>query len=354
MDVLYGVCGEGMGHATRSDVIARGLQRAGHRIQFACSEGRALEYLRSRWPDVVCVPGFRLVVEDNRVLPTPTLLHNLARQLGSPLDHVASGLQVRLPDVVLCDFDAWTARYAKLVGRPLVAIDNIHFLTRCSHPQAWIEAHKDAAAAAMITAQSTVPEASFYIVLSFTRLAGVRQPLTALHLPVVRESVLRQTARTGSHLVAYFNDRADWPSILAALQDASPMPVRAYGRPGTASASVVGNVTLCPLSEDGLAEDLASCAAAVGGAGFSFLSEALVLRKPLLAVPFAESFEQILNGRYLQAEGYGQWAEKLTSGVLRDFLSRLRPMRERLARFPGAGNEQLAGSLGRLLVELAA
>jgi len=83
----------------------------------------------------------------------------------------------------------------------------------------------------------------------------------------------------------------------------------------------------------------------------TLISEALALRKPLFAVPYAGSFEQILNGRYLDREGYGTWATSLTDEGLGRFLEHLGPMRERLAQMP-SGNESFFEDLDRLLEAL--
>ena len=262
--------------------------------------------------------------------------------------HVRFALNVHEPDVVLVDYCAWTARHAKLMRKPIIAIDNIHFLTRCHHPPEWIASNRGEAAAAMLVTEMAVPEADYYFVLSFTRAAPVSQPLTALHLPIVRDSITSQPLSDAGHLVAYFNDRADWSAILQVLLGAG-RPVRAYGSPGVAQPTTVGNVTLCPLSEESLARDLASAAAAVSGAGFSFLSETIACKKPLLAIPFGDSFEQILNGRYLDREGFGTWADRLTPDVLGRFLGNLGPMRTKLATFPNDRNAGLFGALDRLL-----
>jgi uncharacterized protein (TIGR00661 family) len=197
-----------------------------------------------------------------------------------------------------------------------------------------------------------VPDALYYFVLSFTKQAPVSQPLTGLQLPVVRDSILslRSTARDEGHILAYFNDRAAWSSILAVLQRAG-LPVLAYGCPGVKERQKVGNVTLCPFSETQLAADLAGCRAAVSGAGFSLMSEALALQKPLLAIPFAASFEQILNARYLDREGFGTWAESLSDEGLGRFLERTGSYRQRLQALP-SGNEELFRNLDRMLASV--
>ena len=43
----------------------------------------------------------------------------------------------------------------------------------------------------------------------------------------------------------------------------------------------------------------------VTGGGFSLLSEAVYLGKPMLSVPLHGQFEQLMNARYLEREGYG-------------------------------------------------
>ena len=48
----------------------------------------------------------------------------------------------------------------------------------------------------------------------------------------------------------------------------------------------------------------------VAGGGFSLLSEAVYLGKPVLAVPLRGQFEQMMNARYLDRKGYGMCAPR--------------------------------------------
>src|SRR5690606_15289214 len=50
MKILYGVVGEGMGHAIRSGVVLEWLLEQGHQVQVVAS-GRAHGYLKERVPD---------------------------------------------------------------------------------------------------------------------------------------------------------------------------------------------------------------------------------------------------------------------------------------------------------------
>ena len=51
MRILYGAVGEGLGHATRSRVVASHLLDRGQEVKMVAS-GRALPYLKEHLPDV--------------------------------------------------------------------------------------------------------------------------------------------------------------------------------------------------------------------------------------------------------------------------------------------------------------
>src|SRR2546423_6549680 len=78
MRILYGVVGEGMGHAMRSRVVLDELAKE-HEIQVVVS-GRAHDYLNQRATERLSVKkiwGYTLVYEDNEVQKWRTLVQNL-------------------------------------------------------------------------------------------------------------------------------------------------------------------------------------------------------------------------------------------------------------------------------------
>ena len=74
---------------------------------------------------------------------------------------------------------------------------------------------------------------------------------------------------------------------------------------GPEAGTTDGDLTFRPRSTGGFVEDSGPPAAVVAGGGFSLLSEAVFLGKPTLAVPLHGQFEQLMNARYLQREGFG-------------------------------------------------
>ena len=116
MRILYGVAGEGMGHATRSRVVIDHLSRQ-HEVEVVVS-GRAHDYLKAREHDRLGVNkiwGLSIVYEDNEVQHLRTILSNLKGAFTGGLPKNLKAYfdlttQFR-PDVVISDFETWSYLY---------------------------------------------------------------------------------------------------------------------------------------------------------------------------------------------------------------------------------------------------
>ena len=72
MKVLYGVVGEGMGHAMRSRVVLEHLLAQGHEVEIMASS-RAVDFLAKRFEGVHRIHGLHMIYEENRVRRGATL-----------------------------------------------------------------------------------------------------------------------------------------------------------------------------------------------------------------------------------------------------------------------------------------
>jgi len=353
MNILYGACGAGMGHVMRSAVLAQHLQEAGHQVTFASHDG-GLRYLKHRKWRTIQVAGLTgSKVSRNAVSPLGTLVSSVIQmQRGSRSNLLASvEMTTLMPDVVITDFEATVARYAMLMNKPLIAVDNFHFLNHCRHPSALISSDYSAASFMYSVCESRIPFAHKYLITTFAS-APVLRPTTTLHLPILRPEVLRAKteASPGEHLVAYFNDKADHASIAEVLKTAG-MPVRLYG--SARAPATDGPVTFCEFSDADFIRDVATSRAVIGGSGFTFMTEAIFLGKPMLALPYEMQFEQILNANYLEALGYGERCHSLTPESLRSFLEQVPRYAGKLQGFRHDGNRELFASVNRAIREVA-
>jgi uncharacterized protein (TIGR00661 family) len=110
-----------------------------------------------------------------------------------------------------------------------------------------------------------------------------------------------------------------------------------------------GNLVYMPFSEQGFVDDLRTARGVVASGGFTLMSEAVYLGRPMLAEPVGKQFEQTLNARYLESLGYGLHAEEITEGRLSEFLERIPDFERNLAGYSQDGNRQLLGKLDEVL-----
>jgi uncharacterized protein (TIGR00661 family) len=91
----------------------------------------------------------------------------------------------------------------------------------------------------------------------------------------------------------------------------------------------------------------------VASAGFTLMGEAVYLHRPMLAEPVGKQFEQIINARYLQKEGFGLHAEEIDQAALGEFLERAPEFEKNLSRYAQDGNTDLLNKLEAVLQSAA-
>ena len=340
MKILYGVVGEGMGHAIRSRVVIEHLLDQGHSLRVVVS-GRAHGFLEDRLEgrerlSVEEIQGFSLAFDGGEIDLLETVLTNLElapRRLRKNLEVYRKVAEEGFaPDAVISDFESWAYLYARNHRLPVLSIDNMHVIDRCEHDDAITRGSYDFQLA-KAAVKVKVPGAYHYLVTSFF-YPEVRKPRTTLVPPILRPEILAAVREPGEHIVVYQTGSAGKAllPVLATL----PGEFRVYGAGEEGS---VGNVRLCAFSERGFVDDLRTARALVATAGFSLMGEAVHLGVPMLTVPLEGQFEQELNARYLARLGYGGWTPSLDGDVLARFLGRTDEHQHALAGYERAGNE---------------
>ncbi len=354
MKILYGVVGEGMGHAMRSRVILEHLVSQGHDVEIIAS-GRAVDFLSKRFEGVNRIHGLHMIYEENRVKPLATLLSNAkASAAGIPQNIRAyfDLLDEFKPDVVVSDFESWAYLFGKLHRLPILSIDNMQVISRCALPKAVTAGHLVEYQVTKAFVSGKLPGCDDYFITSFFR-PKVTKKNTQLFPPILRPEILAAAAkkRRGKHLLVYTTGEGN-KAFAQALRKTG-MECRIYGmRRNLKKEAVVGNLRYQPFSEGGFIDDLASCRAVIAGGGFTLMSEAVFLGKPMLSVPIEGQFEQVLNARYLQLKGYGLAAESIEEpGAVETFLENLPRYEKKLARYSQDGNARIMRAIDKWLAQ---
>jgi uncharacterized protein (TIGR00661 family) len=357
MRILYGVAGEGMGHATRSRVVIDHLARS-HEVHVVVS-GRAYDYLKDRESDrlgVTKIWGLSIVYEDNEVQNLRTVLSNLtSAAMGGLPKNVKAYLDLTAefrPDVVVSDFESWSYLYGKLHGLPVVSLDNNQIVNRCDHPPEVLAGKESEYLVAKAVVKAKLPGCFHYLITSFF-YPEIGKPRTSLHAPVLRPEVLAARPEGGEHLLVYQTSTSN--AALPEILKGAGRECRIYGlRRDLKADQRDGNLVYRPFSEKAFIEDLRTAHAVVSGGGFTLMSEAVYLHRPMLSVPVKKQFEQILNGRYLERLGYGMAADEITAAGLSSFLERVPEFGRQLGRYAQDGNKETLAALDRTLEEAVA
>ncbi|HXX69238.1 MAG TPA: MJ1255/VC2487 family glycosyltransferase [Polyangiaceae bacterium] len=351
MRILYGVVGEGMGHATRSKVVCEHLVERGHDVKIVVS-GRAHTMLAKTFDDVVEIRGLTIRYVDNRVDRDGTLARNvlaapwmLAANVGAYFDKVA---RFRA-DAVISDFDSFAYVFAKRHRIPILSIDNQQIISRCRLGKFAKQGAKIDYQMTRAFVRAKLPGCDHYVVTTFFEppIRNRFRKDTTLVPPILRTPILdaKKRARFGQHVLVYQTSTSD----TKLLDELERVPEREFVVYGLRRNARRGNCTIKEFSETGFVEDLATSGAVVCNGGLSLIGEALYLGKPILSIPVRNQYEQVLNARYLEHLGYGLEAARIDADLLRLFLREAPKYAARVAKHRQDGNRILFAVVDRIL-----
>ena len=343
--ILYGVAGEGMGHAVRTLPLLAHLASCGHEIVVVAG-GRAAAYLRRHGSEVREVAYLPVEYRDGAVHDTLTALTNISRlpSYVRSLVQLSRFFREFRPDGVVTDFELFTSYVAAFRGVPLLSVGNHQSLTRAevdvpvSH---LMDAWKTRAVTRLMT-----PFASRFVVASLRKDVPV-VPGTALVDPPLREDVLALRPGSGKHVLVYQTSSSD-ARLLDTLRrvDAS-FVVYGYPRQGKDR-----NLLFRRFNERRFFADLASARAVITNGGFSLTSEAVFLGKPLLVQPVRKQYEQVHNARDVARLGFGRFEPVLTPDIVSSFISDLGKYRAALSAYRHDRNVGILAELDRFTASL--
>ncbi|MBF9236787.1 UDP-glucuronosyltransferase [Hymenobacter sp. BT683] len=352
MNILYGVPGEGLGHATRSKVVIAHLLAQGHQV-CVVSSSRAYHMLAAAFPGRVHeIRGFHLAYRGLAVSKARTAVLTLRTAPDDLRVNFAKYRELLCdfePELIISDFESFTYLFAKMRRLPIISIDNMQIISRAKLDVAVPPAERGNYNLAKSIVRAKLPHSRHYFVTTFFDLP-LEKDETTLVPPIIRPEILAAKPTAGSHVLVY-QSATTQQNLVPLLQQLPDQEFRVYGFNKEESH---GNVQLRAFSEAGFIADLASARAVVTNGGFSLISEAVFLRKPICAIPIPAQFEQWLNAAQVEKLGYGRHFADITADNLRAFLYGLGGFEAALASYQQQGNEVLFAQLDEALKEIGA
>jgi uncharacterized protein (TIGR00661 family) len=313
------------------------------------ASGAAFKYLSGRLGEVKEIFGPSFAMEDGEIRRWASVTHTMkmAREkIPSSVRNWTDAIAQWRPDVVVTDFEPLSGIYARTHAAPLVCVDNIHMIDRCKHDDEILEGAREDFQLARAVTGAMVPNAGDYVITTFFE-PPILRGRTTLVPPIVRPEIVAAEPVRGEHVVVYSGGSE---ALADALRDCG-VPCHVYGmRDGPDVGTSDGCIEYRPRSVDGFLEDLVTSRGVVTGGGFSLLSEAVYLGKPVLSVPLKGQFEQLMNARYLEREGFGLCAPNVDAETMSVFLDRIDDFHGKLGGYEQDGNrvalEVIAAKVG--------
>jgi uncharacterized protein (TIGR00661 family) len=318
--IIYAVAGEGFGHSSRSHLIGQRFLDTGHDVMFAGSQ-KSLLYLKQYFGERVKeVFGLSFAFEGERIDKSETLKRNLLKlpEANRQNDELFNKhFKQFQPELVISDFEPFSAWWAWRKNVPFISIDHEHMLTLCKleHPtKNWFSR----LTAGIVTECHYVGAAS-YIVINFFK-TPLRIDSAVLAPPIIRPVISELAPTAGEHILLYSTTGTGQDHLRETLGKFSGQTFIIYGFNEDIERD---NCIFKKRSTKGFLADLAAARGVIASAGFSLLSECMYLKKKMLLLPVAGQYEQIINGQYIEKLGLGISSEQLDPAVIARFLKEL-------------------------------
>ncbi len=313
--ILYGICSVGIGHAVRSSVVLAHLQK--NNELFIVASHKAYDYLKPRFKNVHTIEGFELAFKKNTVLSLRTLFRNarkLTPETYKRLNIIEEKIRAFKPDLAISDWETFSSIIAKKNNIPLISIDNGHYIRFGDYPFPYT--HAIQYLKALIILKLLMKKANMYLVMLLPGMhLKYRKNVYSID-PIVRNEI-RNVHPTSQEYIIVYQSTKSYEKLLTILKQIKHKFI-IYGFEKNEKKD---NLIFKKFDGGkGFIQDLANAKALITNGGFTLISEALYLHKPILAVPVKKHFEQYLNASYVQKHHYGEMHTNLTKEIVEKFI----------------------------------
>ena len=334
--VLYGVCGEGLGHAIRSKILIDYLKEKNFDVRVVAG-GKAYSLLAKDYSHVTEIETAKFVFKDNKTRLFNTAFKTLYRTI---LFGLPSLLKVRRiiknfkPDIIITDADPVSHIGARINKIKRISIDNPHALLFRKYK---LDQGEFISWFLLIFAlKITMFGADKYIIYDYFD-EQIKDPKVLFIKPLIQKGVLEQKPIIGDYVFVYQSLKENDLVCRVLKKIDEKFIVYGYDK-----STVDENLTFKEFNQDEIFKDLSGAKAVITNGGFNVISEALYLKKPIYSLPIKYQFEQVLNAKFVEKLGAGVYHSNLDEKNLKEFLSNLDYYRNKLMSYdPGKQDEKL-------------
>jgi uncharacterized protein (TIGR00661 family) len=314
--ILYGICGEGLGHASRCRILINHLKK-NHDIKIVAG-GKAYKFLSKEFENVEKIESPRLIYEGRDV----RLFHSIISMLYKSISKTPlSFLKIRRiiknfkPDVCITDAEPISHLAARFSKIKRMSIDNPQALIYRKYP---------------VTIKEIIPWFALIVALKFAMFGAdkyiiydfydqkVKDPRVLFLKPLIQEGILTQKPTIGNHIFVYQTSSSTEFIFKIFKKFNEKFIIYGFNKD-----LIDENLVFRQFNEIDFYNDITNSKAVITNGGFSVLSEALYLKKPIFSIPIKNQFEQVFNAKIIEKLGVGVYSTDLTENNLKDFIKNL-------------------------------
>lgn len=315
MRILYGINTNGQGHINRAALIISQLVKEGHQVDIVFSGPMPPEYAKKIARNWMVVLGYKLIFRGKVFNMPGTLIENIRRLLYFPKDikNLITKVKKYSYDLILTDFDHYTSLTGKILKIPTIAVDHQHSLI---HDKAIFPKDKrfDRIAVQMAV-HLTVPHRDHYIATDFAD--KIYNGSKGILYPIIYKTDIDSfEVYAEDHYTIYLYSWSPNELInFFTKYDKENFHIFGYN-----VDLKYKNLIFKPTSRVGFLKDITSSKGIITQGGFSLISEAAQINKPIFAVPQTKQFEQYISAYRMSKIGLGHFAETLNTKDLNKFI----------------------------------
>jgi uncharacterized protein (TIGR00661 family) len=334
--IIFGVQGEGMGHAIRSYIVIKSLQKK-YKVKIFAGN-RAYTFLSGHFSDVNEIESQNMIYKNNKVSLLGTIAHNVKKfkDYSKSYNDTRKIAKEFEPDLAISDYDPITLYVAKSLKIPLIALSNQKDITfrKAGFPITQLLSFFNTQ---VITLAFTW-NATKHVVYSINPQKSTKKKLYTGNL--IREEMLKQKARYGKHIFVYQTSSSNLKLIDALKEIDEQFIVYGFNED-----KIDKNLTFRKFNNTIFYKDLCTSKALIVNGGLTTISEGVYLKKPILALPISGQFEQYFNAKVMEKNGFGMCAHRVDKDVLLRFLKNIGQYKKNLRDYKGLSNKEILATV---------
>lgn len=331
--IIYSISGEGMGHAVRSRPILDYLTKK-HKVKIF-SSGRAYSYLSKIFQDVNEIQGIYMKYRKNSVNEIGTVICNMLNfpKMICSFSKLKRAIKKFKPDIIISDYEAISAYAGLFSNIPVISIDNQHIFdkTKLKFPKKYFINYLET----RLVDRLIVPYAKYHFITTFF-YPKIKSKNTFLVPPVLRDELINMKSKEWDYFLVYQTSDTN-KKLIETLKKTDEKFVL-YG---FEKNKIEKNLVFKEAKEKEFFNDLANCKAVIINGGFTLMSEAIHLGKPVLSIPVKRQFEQIINAIHLDKLSYGKFIKNAEKEEILKFINNLGKYKNNLRNYRKEDNSKL-------------